>query len=37
MKTKKTVAPLLPPVGYFQIGSNIFKGKDTKSIFEISR
>nr|XP_033195550.1 centromere protein I-like isoform X1 [Bombus vancouverensis nearcticus] len=36
MKTKKTVAPLLPPVGYFQIGSNIFKEKDTKSIFEIS-
>ncbi|XP_043510095.1 centromere protein I-like isoform X3 [Frieseomelitta varia] len=36
MKTKKIIAPLLPSVGYFQTGSNIFKKKDTKSIFDIS-
>lgn len=36
MKTKKTIAPLLPSVGYFQIGSDIFKEKNTKSIFDIS-
>ncbi|XP_076282987.1 centromere protein I [Lasioglossum baleicum] len=35
-KTKKSVIPLLPSVRYFQIGSKIFKEKDTKSIFDIS-
>lgn len=28
---------LLPSVGYFQIGSSIFKEKNKKSIFDISR
>ncbi|XP_076647253.1 centromere protein I [Halictus rubicundus] len=36
-KTKKSVIPLLPSVRYFQIGSKIFKEKDTKSIFDISK
>ncbi|PBC28501.1 Centromere protein I [Apis cerana cerana] len=35
-KTKKTVTSLLPSVGYFQIGSSIFKEKNKKSIFDIS-
>ncbi|KOC59649.1 Centromere protein I [Habropoda laboriosa] len=35
-KTRKNMEPLLPSVGYFQIGSSIFKEKDTKSIFDIS-
>ncbi|CAK9816614.1 Centromere protein I [Anthophora quadrimaculata] len=33
---QKNVEPLLPSVGYFQIGSSIFKEKDTKFIFDIS-
>ncbi|XP_076767150.1 centromere protein I [Xylocopa sonorina] len=32
---KKKAPPLLPSVGYFSIGSNIFKEKDVKSIFDI--
>ncbi|XP_017876950.1 uncharacterized protein LOC108623149 [Ceratina calcarata] len=35
-KTKKNVAPLLPSVGYFQVGSNIFEEQDTRSIFDIT-
>ena len=33
---KKTVAPLIPSVGYFQIGSSIFKEGNTRSIFDIT-
>ena len=33
---KKPVAPLIPSVGYFQIGSSIFKDRDTRSIFDIT-
>nr|XP_033333376.1 uncharacterized protein LOC117224507 [Megalopta genalis] len=35
-RTNKSVTPLLPSVQYFQIGSNVFKEKDTKTIFDIS-
>ncbi|XP_076390259.1 centromere protein I isoform X2 [Megachile rotundata] len=35
-KGKKNVTPLMPSVGYFQIGSSIFKEKDSTSIFDIS-
>ncbi|XP_053977047.1 centromere protein I-like isoform X2 [Hylaeus volcanicus] len=35
VRGKKTI-PLVPSIGYFQIGSSIFKAKDTKSIFDIS-
>ncbi|XP_076669600.1 centromere protein I [Andrena cerasifolii] len=33
---KKAVAPLIPSVGYFQIGSSSFKERDTRSIFDIT-
>nr|XP_034184173.1 centromere protein I-like [Osmia lignaria] len=35
-KRQKTTQVLLPSVGYFQIGSSIFKEKETTSIFDIS-
>ncbi|KAM0733058.1 Centromere protein I [Formica fusca] len=36
VKVQKRRKPLLPSVGYFHIGSSIFKDKDAKSIFDIS-
>ncbi|KAL6449229.1 hypothetical protein ACFW04_000706 [Cataglyphis niger] len=36
VKVQKRQKPLLPSVGYFHIGSSIFKDKDAKSIFDIS-
>ena len=35
-RRKKPVAPLIPSVGYFQIGSSIFKERDTRSVFDIT-
>ncbi|XP_011863308.1 PREDICTED: centromere protein I-like [Vollenhovia emeryi] len=35
-KAKRRKKALLPSVGYFHIGSSIFKDKDAKSIFDIS-
>lgn len=37
MKVQKRKKPLLPSVGYFHIGSSIFKDKDATSIFDVSR
>ncbi|XP_078052071.1 centromere protein I-like [Augochlora pura] len=34
-KRNKSVTMLLPSVQYFQIGSNVFKEKDSKTIFDI--
>ncbi|XP_011703311.1 PREDICTED: centromere protein I-like [Wasmannia auropunctata] len=36
IKVQKRNKALLPSVGYFHIGSSIFKDKDAKSIFDIS-
>ncbi|XP_018364933.1 PREDICTED: centromere protein I-like [Trachymyrmex cornetzi] len=36
LKVKKKTKALLPSVGYFHIGSSIFKDKDAKSIFDIN-
>ncbi|XP_072766560.1 centromere protein I isoform X2 [Anoplolepis gracilipes] len=36
VKVQKRKKPLLPSVGYFHIGSSIFKDKDAKSIFDIN-
>ncbi|CAL1684747.1 unnamed protein product [Lasius platythorax] len=36
MKVQKRKKPLLPSVGYFHIGSSIFKDKDATSIFDVS-
>ncbi|GAB1860999.1 Centromere protein I-like [Camponotus japonicus] len=35
VKVQKKKKPLLPSVGYFHIGSSIFKDKEAKSIFDI--
>ncbi|XP_033229073.1 uncharacterized protein LOC117180692 [Belonocnema kinseyi] len=35
-KTGKSKEPVLPSVGYFHMGSSIYKEKDTKSIFDLS-
>ncbi|KYN50040.1 hypothetical protein ALC62_00067 [Cyphomyrmex costatus] len=37
LKIKKRKEMLLPAIGYFHMGSNIFKDKDAKSIFDINR
>ncbi|EGI70796.1 Centromere protein I [Acromyrmex echinatior] len=36
LKVKKRTKALLPSVGYFHMGSSIFKDKDAKSIFDIN-
>ncbi|KYM99332.1 Centromere protein I [Cyphomyrmex costatus] len=36
LKIKKRKEMLLPAIGYFHMGSNIFKDKDAKSIFDIN-
>lgn len=35
-KRKKNEEPLVPSIGYFDIGSNLFKNKIEKSIFDVS-